>query len=76
MRYFEIAGGLRVPVSGEEQTVLSDVQTKGRIKRVDMSDRSQEMARRMVSRGLLRRVRDGEQEAFIQNNDPPLTRDK
>jgi hypothetical protein len=75
MRYFEIAGGLRVPVSGEEQKVLSHVGDKGRVNRADMSDRSQEIARLMVSRGLLRRVRNGDdKEAFIQNNDPPLTR--
>lgn len=75
MRYFEIAGGFRVPVSAEEQNVLSDVQKKGTVRRIDMTDRSQEMARLMVTRGILCRVRNNDdEESFTPNNDPPLTR--
>ena len=75
MRYFEIAGGLRVPLSGEEQKVLSIVQdNEGGVGKKEMDERQWEIGRQMVSRGLLRRVNSGDQERVVANDDIPLKR--
>ena len=74
MRYFEIAGGFRVTLSGEEQRVLTKVEKNHRIASGDMEEREGEVARTMVRRGLLNRVQVNDKEHYIANNDPPLTR--
>ena len=52
MRFHEIASGLRLPVSSEEQDILTRVGETG-LDVSTMDERGQEVARRMVSRGLL-----------------------
>lgn len=54
MRYYEIACGLRLPVSSEEQDLL-DVVERDAPSNDDMDERQQELARLMVSRGVLHR---------------------
>lgn len=56
MRYREIASGLRVPVSGEEQELL-DNSENGVIAKADLDERGQELARHLVSRGVLNQYR-------------------
>lgn len=68
MRYFEIAGGLRVPVSADESSILS-LGGKGDIARSDLDDRQNEIARTMTSRGLLRRYKKDEKTFFRPNAD-------
>jgi hypothetical protein len=59
MRYFEIAGGIRMAVSLEEQSLL-DLAGKEMIADANLEERDQEIARNMVSRGLFNRLnRDG-----------------
>jgi hypothetical protein len=58
MRYHEIASGMRVPVSAEEQQVL-DLSKDGVLKHDGLDERNQEVARTMVSRGLLNRQNNG-----------------
>ena len=69
MRYFEIVSGLRLPVSGEEQDLLNKITDKGRIERRALTDeRDAELARLMVSRGLLKPTKhDGKR--FYELND-------
>lgn len=55
MRYFEISGGFRVPISSEEQQLLDEVKSAGRIEHDKLDERGQELARLMVSRGVLNR---------------------
>jgi hypothetical protein len=74
MRYFEIAGGIRLQLSQEEQNVLSTVEKSHRLPSEDMDERQEEIARQMVRRGLLNRVKVKDKEHYIANNDPPLTR--
>lgn len=57
MRWHEIAGGIRVPLSQEERDIMKRA-SEGRIARADLDEREQEVARRMVSRGVLRRIKD------------------
>ncbi len=56
MRWHEIASGLRVHVSGEERDILDRAADK--LDDNELDERDQEVARQMVSRGLLRRLRD------------------
>ncbi len=52
MRYHEIASGLRIALSCEEQDLLD--RNKGRpIEKDSLDEREQELARLMVSRGVL-----------------------
>ncbi len=74
MRYFEIAGGFRVPLSGEEQNVLTKVEKNHRLPSEGMDEREGEVARTMVRRGVLNRVQVSDKEHYVANNDPPLTR--
>ena len=55
MRYFEIASGLRLPVSSEEQELLDRAAKP--LPEAELDERGQEVARLMVSRGLLDRVK-------------------
>lgn len=60
MRYFEIAGGIRLQVSLEEQSLV-DLAEKEILSDASLDERDQEMARTMVSRGIFNRLeKDGE----------------
>lgn len=60
MRFYEISSGLRLPVSQEEQEILDLATEKHRVAKAELDERQKEVARLMVSRGLLVRERDGE----------------
>jgi hypothetical protein len=57
MRFLEIRGGIQIPVSSEEQELLDMIESQeGQIiKRQDLNERQKELARKMVSRGILER---------------------
>lgn len=74
MRFLEIVSGVRVPISGEEQQVLLKAEEHGSVAKGDLNDREKEVARNMVSRGLLRRYRHQDQTRFRPNADPTLRR--
>lgn len=62
MRFREIQGGIQIPVSGEEQGLIDLIESQeGQfIKRSELDERQREVARKMVSRGVLDRTqRDG-----------------
>ena len=67
MRFYEISGGLRIPVSEEEQSVLDMVSDDG-IQKSKLDERQQEVARLMVTRGLLLRGRDGDGNVVLKLN--------
>ncbi len=69
MRFFEISSGIRLPVNEEEQVLLDRAVEQRRIKRSELSEREQEVARLMVSRGLLNRVRTDEDGIIYKPND-------
>jgi hypothetical protein len=58
MRYHEIASGLKIPISGEEQSIL-DMAQDSVIQQHNMDERGQEVIRRMVTRGLVSRHENG-----------------
>lgn len=62
MRFREIRGGIQIPVSGEEQDLIDLIESQegNFIKRKELDERQREVARKMVSRGVLERTqRDG-----------------
>jgi len=58
MRFREIRGGIQVSVSNEEQEMvdLIESQEDKTIKRSELDERQKEVARKMVSRGVLERT--------------------
>lgn len=71
MRYFEITSGVRIPVSGEEQELIDKIGDS--MPKADLNEREQELARLMVSRGLLiRSRRDGN--IYFTKNKKTLSR--
>lgn len=69
MRFFEIASGVRVPVSQEEQELLTLATEAGHLIRSALDERQQEVSRLMVSRGLLLRKRNSEGQVVLEPND-------
>ncbi len=51
MRYFEIAGGFRIDISEEERDILA--LANDNVLAEDLDERDQELAMKMVSKGLL-----------------------
>jgi hypothetical protein len=75
MRYFEIAGGLRMPVNEEEQEVLTLIQeSEHSIDDSNLDERQQEVARKMVSRGLLNRLQKDGKIYYEPNGLPDIWR--
>lgn len=74
MRYFEIVGGYRVPISAEEHLVLGMAETDGSVSDDTLDERQQEVARTMVRRGLLLPVKKDGKECLSPNHDPNIWR--
>lgn len=74
MRYYEITSGMRIPVSSEESDILSMIEDAGHIFRETLDDRQKEVARQMVTRGILIRSRKDNKAVFSANSDPTLRR--
>jgi hypothetical protein len=70
VRFHEIFGGIHLPVSNEEQELMDLIDSReGLIGRSDLEERQRELARKMVSRGVLDRVqRDGSLHYRISRN--------
>ena len=67
MRFYEISSGVRLPVNEEEQAIL-DRAIQGQLNRGNPSEREQEVARLMVTRGLLNRKRDDDGVYYTPNS--------
>ena len=74
MRYFEIIGGFRVPISGEEAELLDRVIQVNRLSTADLKPHEKEISRRMAIRGVLRYADEETQKHVVPNNDPTLAR--
>lgn len=62
MRFREIRGGIQIPVSSEEQGLIDIIESTEEqfVKKSQLDERQKEIARKMVSRGVLERTqRDG-----------------
>ncbi len=70
MRFYEISSGFRVPISEEEQEIINLAADEGKIAKSSLDERQQEVARMMVTRGLLIRERDEDDQIFLRPNSP------
>ena len=55
MRYVEFTTGLQTFVSGEEQDLIETINEKGRVAKRDLTEREQEVARRLAEKSILTR---------------------
>ena len=69
MRFVEIQGGLRVPVSNEEQVVAEIIRdNRGPLAKSKLNIRERELARNLVHKGIIDRVLIDEQVHFVYND--------
>lgn len=69
MRFREFNGGIRMPVSLEEQALLDKIEeSDSPIDRTLLNEREQELARKMISRGLLVMRRIDDSTYYLVNN--------
>lgn len=64
MRFYEIKGGIQVPLSNEERRLLESVETEGQVLGEDLDERDRELARQLVVRGVFN---------MIENEDDSIT---
>jgi hypothetical protein len=71
MRFEEFKGGIKMPVSNAELQIIDDIKNSGgRGITMDHLDESDvELARKMVSRGLLNRIKVDELTRYVINDD-------
>jgi hypothetical protein len=74
MRYYEIASGLRLPVSCEEQDLLDVIGE--RLAKDELDERTEELARLMVSRGVLTQFMKDDQLHYRPNSATDIWRDR
>jgi hypothetical protein len=68
MRFYEIFGNIQMPANLEEQALIERIKdSSGELARKNMSEREVELARMMVSRGLLKRHRIEEDVVYKLN---------
>tara|TARA_B100001013_G_scaffold334580_1_gene252355 strand:- start:279 stop:521 length:243 start_codon:yes stop_codon:yes gene_type:complete len=69
MRIIEIQGGLIMPVGNREYKLINKINesTDGFLYKEDLSERENELARNLVSRGALLRLQDGDSIKFGTN---------
>jgi hypothetical protein len=79
MRYMEIKGHFQIPLSNEESDIVDAVVSsdRGMLERASMETRNREIARKLVSRGVLNRVRNGDEVFYLINDiDNPGVKDE
>lgn len=74
MRYFEIASGFRLPVYSEEQELLDKIPNG--VNQDELDEREQELARLMVSRGVLAQSINNGMIRYKPNSAANIWRDK
>ena len=55
MKYVEFKNGLQTVVSGEEHDLIETVNKQGRVLKRDLTEREQEVARRLAEKSILTR---------------------
>jgi len=69
MRYVEFRTGLQTFVSGEEQDLIETINEKGRVLKRDLTEREQEVARRLAEKSILTRQKTNEKIYYkVANN--------
>jgi hypothetical protein len=74
MRYAEIASGMRVHVSSEEQELLDVIGKE--IAQDNLDERGEELARQMIARGLVNRFKKDDKIFLRPNSMMDIWRDR
>jgi len=75
MRWFEIASGVRLPVHSEEDELLRRA-SKQSVPTDDMDEREAQLARELVSRGVLKHIQKDGQVHYVPNSAEDIWRDR
>lgn len=75
MRMHQVRGGMVIPVSNEEYHILSLIAERGSIDRSTLTERDKELARLMVSKGVLFRKKVNEKIVYVANAIEDVWRD-
>lgn len=75
MRFYEISSGFRVPMSLEEEEIMDFITSEEKVNEETLDERQQEVARKMVSRSLLNRRKQGEEYILTPNDLSDIWRD-
>lgn len=76
MRFYEISSGFRIPMSLEEEEIMDFItSSEDKVNEETLDERQQEVARKMVSRSLLNRRKDGEEYILTPNDLNDIWRD-
>lgn len=67
MKIIEIAGGINVTLSNEENVLLDKIKEKEKIFKNTLSEREKEIARILVNKGVIKRFKDNKKIFFIYN---------
>ena len=77
MRFVEIQGNLLAPVSNEEEIVLEKVSsTADPYPKSKLDEREQQLARQLVNRGIIDRIRVDGRVCFVHNKPSDVWRDR
>lgn len=76
MKYRDVAGGLRLYISNEEDHLVSKIEESGFASKTGLSEREQEVARKLVSRGVLNRLKNDNGIMYVVNSLQELIRDQ
>lgn len=76
MKFLEVAGGFSIPVSNEEMALVNRIKENAELSSADLSEREREMARLLVTRGVLNRVKINETTHYVFNSLNDVWRDQ
>lgn len=75
MKFRDVAGGLRIYISNEEDHLISKIEESGFASKTSLDEREQEVARKLVSRGVLNRLKNDNGIMYLVNSMQELVRD-
>lgn len=67
MRWVDIAGGIRITLSNEENDLVEKTRKNKKVKKQDLDEREKEIARKLVSKGVLNRTTEKDKIFFVFN---------
>lgn len=68
MKFREIAGGLSIATSNEEELLIEKIGDETSFLGENLNEREQELARKMVSRGLLLQIEEKNKVRYLIND--------
>ena len=67
MKIIDIIGSLRLPISNEENQLLEKIVKSNGIYKESLNERERELSRQLVSKGVLKRVKNENKTFYLYN---------